>query len=140
MAPVSVLRTWEFQVKEHCTDNLLKVYTYHDKSRDITAAQLQKYDIVITSYNIVAGEFQIHSGAKAEPGPTQKKRKGNNTLFNVKWKVQYSHFLDVANNVLISRNFPSGSSSMKASGEFGYNSSIIDLKACLQATQSAIRR
>lgn len=86
MAPVSVLRTWEAQVSEHCAHGLLKVFTYYDKSREIVAGQLQKYDIVITSYTTVAGEFAAQYGQTAA---SQKRKKGHNALFGVKWKVCY---------------------------------------------------
>ncbi|KAF8318099.1 hypothetical protein DL93DRAFT_2054681, partial [Clavulina sp. PMI_390] len=80
VAPVSVLRTWDLQVKEHCAPGLLRVYTYHDKSRDIAASQLQKYDIVITSYSTVAGEYTAEGQVK--------KKRGGNALFGLKWKVR----------------------------------------------------
>lgn len=84
VAPVSVLRTWEAQIAEHCTSGLLKIYTYHDTSRGIVSSQLQKYDVVITSYNTVAGEFGAPPNSNA---PSQRKKKGHNALFGVQWKV-----------------------------------------------------
>lgn len=91
MAPVSVLRTWEAQASEHCTHGLLKVFTYYDKNREIAASQLQKYDIVITSYTTAMAEFGAQSGNKGQTSGTQKKKKGHSALFGVKWKVYYPY-------------------------------------------------
>jgi SWI/SNF-related matrix-associated actin-dependent regulator of chromatin subfamily A3 len=84
-----VLRTWEAQILEHCSGGLLSVYTYHEKGRDISPSQLQKYDVVITSYNTCAGDFARISGGKqtADAGPS-KKQKGTSAIYSIAWKVR----------------------------------------------------
>ncbi|KAF9518097.1 hypothetical protein BS47DRAFT_1359131 [Hydnum rufescens UP504] len=75
-APVSVLRTWEAQILEHCASGLLSVYTYHEKGREIAPNQLQKYDVVITSY----------SGKQAAGAGPSKKQKGTSAIYSIAWK------------------------------------------------------
>ena len=66
----------------------------------MSAATLRKCDVVLTTYQVVAGELPGAGGAKAkvvndesdsdDPGPDKKKRKGSAELFAVKWKVSSS--------------------------------------------------
>jgi SWI/SNF-related matrix-associated actin-dependent regulator of chromatin subfamily A3 len=102
VAPVSVLRTWEAQVSEHCADGLLKVFTYYDKNREIVASQLQKYDIIITSYTTVAAEFGAQPGCNRQTSASQKRKKrhNHNALFGVKWKVFACHLVYTTHLIL----------------------------------------
>jgi SWI/SNF-related matrix-associated actin-dependent regulator of chromatin subfamily A3 len=47
----------------------------------MSAAELQKYDIVITTYQTVTGEYEENGIGKT------KKKKSNRALFEVAWKV-----------------------------------------------------
>ena len=90
MAPLSVLSNWEKQLADHCTPGTMKSCTYHGSSKGLSAAQLQEYDVVITTYQTVTGENVDGSNGTGEP--TQKKKKVNSTLFEVPWKVCFIHF------------------------------------------------
>jgi SWI/SNF-related matrix-associated actin-dependent regulator of chromatin subfamily A3 len=50
----------------------------------MSAADLQKHDIVITTYQTVAGEYEETAVGKT------KKKKSDRTLFEVAWKVHKS--------------------------------------------------
>jgi SWI/SNF-related matrix-associated actin-dependent regulator of chromatin subfamily A3 len=50
----------------------------------LSAAELQKWDVVITTYQTVAGE---HSDSSAGAEGVGKKKKTEKNLFDVKWKV-----------------------------------------------------
>ena len=50
----------------------------------MSSAELQKFDVVITTYQIVAGE---HADAANTVVPSKKKKKLDRTLFEVNWKV-----------------------------------------------------
>lgn len=50
----------------------------------MSSAELQKFDVVITTYQIVAGE---HADAANTVVPSKKKKKLDRSLFEVNWKV-----------------------------------------------------
>ena len=81
VAPLSVLSNWEKQIEEHCTPGALSSCVYYGPSRGLSAAELQTYDIVITTYQTLTGEH--HDGASA---PAKKKRTVK-SLFEMQWKV-----------------------------------------------------
>ncbi|KAF8342156.1 SNF2 family N-terminal domain-containing protein [Cantharellus anzutake] len=83
VAPVSILRTWEVEIADHCADNL-SVYTYYEKNRDIAASELQKYDVVITSYHTCTGDWSRLPDA--QDAHAKKKSRGSSALYDVKWK------------------------------------------------------
>jgi SWI/SNF-related matrix-associated actin-dependent regulator of chromatin subfamily A3 len=49
--------------------------------------ELQTYDVVITTYQTVAGEYTD----TPRGGSNKKKRKMEQALFNVQWKVELIH-------------------------------------------------
>ncbi|KAJ7446182.1 SNF2 family N-terminal domain-containing protein [Mycena galericulata] len=80
VAPLSVLSNWEKQIDDHCVPGALTYYVYYGDNREISAPQLQKYDVVITTYQTVAGEHD------KDCAPVKKKRKTERSLFEVQWK------------------------------------------------------
>lgn len=83
VAPLSVLSNWEKQIEEHCTPGTLSSCVYYGSSRGLSAAELQTFDIVITTYQTVTGEH--NDGASADA--PAKKKKTNKSLFEMQWKV-----------------------------------------------------
>lgn len=83
VVPLSVLSNWEKQIQDHCVPNTLSYAVYYGSGRDLSAKDLQKYDIVVTTYQTVVGE---HSGF-TDDAPNKKRRKNNGSLFEVQWKV-----------------------------------------------------
>lgn len=83
VAPLSILSNWEKQIEDHCVTGTLSTCTYYGNNRNMTAQDLQKYDIVITTYQNVTGE---HGNLNSESGG-KKKRKIEQALFDVNWKV-----------------------------------------------------
>jgi SWI/SNF-related matrix-associated actin-dependent regulator of chromatin subfamily A3 len=84
VAPLSVLSNWEKQIEDHCVPGSLTSYVYYGTKRDINPKELQKYDVVITTYQTVAGEYDDKDSA-----PSKKKKKTEKSLFDVQWKVNY---------------------------------------------------
>ncbi|KDR75774.1 hypothetical protein GALMADRAFT_248461 [Galerina marginata CBS 339.88] len=84
VAPLSVLSNWEKQIADHCTPGTLSSCVYYGSNRGLSAAELQKYDLVITTYQTVAGEHEDSSNGAG--GPSKKKKKGEKNLFEVSWK------------------------------------------------------
>jgi SWI/SNF-related matrix-associated actin-dependent regulator of chromatin subfamily A3 len=94
--PLSVLSNWEEQIKEHCTAGTLSSCVYYGANRSMSPKELQKFDVVITTYQTVVGEH-VDSGAVKDglAGPSKKKKKGERNLFEVQWKVGFlCGFLD----------------------------------------------
>jgi SWI/SNF-related matrix-associated actin-dependent regulator of chromatin subfamily A3 len=50
----------------------------------MTSQQLSQYDVVITTYQTVTGEYDVSA---TMVGPSKKKKKVERALFDVKWKV-----------------------------------------------------
>jgi SWI/SNF-related matrix-associated actin-dependent regulator of chromatin subfamily A3 len=78
-----VLSNWEKQITDHVAPGHLSTYLYYGNNRSISAADLQKYDIVITTYQTITGEH----GAAAQGGAGAKKKKVEGVLMSVPWKV-----------------------------------------------------
>ncbi|TFK44820.1 SNF2 family N-terminal domain-containing protein [Crucibulum laeve] len=81
VAPLSVLSNWEKQIADHCAQRALSTYVYYGNKRSLSAAELQKFDIVITTYQTVTGEHPNGNSA----GQVKKKKTERN-LFDVQWK------------------------------------------------------
>ncbi|KAK7005619.1 DNA repair protein rad5 [Favolaschia claudopus] len=81
VAPLSILSNWEKQIEDHCESGALTYYVYYGTKRDIGAKDLQKYDVVITTYQTVAGEHD-----DTNSGPAKKKKKTEKNLFEILWK------------------------------------------------------
>jgi SWI/SNF-related matrix-associated actin-dependent regulator of chromatin subfamily A3 len=84
VVPLSVLSNWEKQIQDHCVPNSLSYAVYYGSGRDLSAKDLQKYDIVVTTYQTVVGE----NSALAGEAPNKKRRKDSGSLFAVQWKVR----------------------------------------------------
>jgi SNF2 family DNA or RNA helicase len=57
VAPLSTIANWEEQIKAHIKDKTLSYYVFHGPNRCRDVETLSKYDIVLTTYNIVGSEF-----------------------------------------------------------------------------------
>ncbi|KAL1703202.1 SNF2 family N-terminal domain-containing protein [Schizophyllum commune] len=84
VAPLSIISNWEKQLEDHCAPNALKSCTYYGATRGMAAEELKKYDVVITTYQVISGEWADRAGGQ----PAKKKKKGvaGGSLFDVKWK------------------------------------------------------
>lgn len=88
VCPLSVLSNWEKQIRDHVAPSQLRFYTYHGAAKGLTAKKLGGYDIVLTTYQTVAGEDAAvpHTGDT----PLAKKSRPSTTksgpLATIKWK------------------------------------------------------
>lgn len=57
VAPVSTASNWEEQIKAHVKSGTLDYYIYHGQNRTQDVEQLAKYQLVITTYSIIATEW-----------------------------------------------------------------------------------
>lgn len=88
VAPLALIRQWESEINTKvASSHSLKVLVHHGPSRTKRAADLKKYDVVITTYQILASE---HAGSTSGPdGPKLG-------CFGVHW---YRIMLDEAHTV-----------------------------------------
>ncbi|KIM40208.1 hypothetical protein M413DRAFT_28716 [Hebeloma cylindrosporum] len=84
VAPLSVLSNWEKQLEDHIVPGKLTSCVYYGNNRGLSASELQKYDVIITTYQTVAGEH--HDDKAGGAGPSKKKKKTERNLFDVMWK------------------------------------------------------
>lgn len=58
VAPLSLIRQWELEIKEKVADShFLRVCVHHGPQRTKRFEDLKKYDVVITTYQILVSEF-----------------------------------------------------------------------------------
>jgi len=74
-------------MKDHCMPGTLSYAVYYGATRDMSAEELQKYDVVVTTYQTVVGD---HNGSEEASGKKRKKDQGS--LFGVSWKVRFPLF------------------------------------------------
>ncbi|KAM0723933.1 hypothetical protein Q7P37_000924 [Cladosporium fusiforme] len=64
VAPLALIKQWEGEIKSKVMrSHALKVLVHHGPSRTKSAAELKKYDVVITTYQILASE---HAGSNMD--------------------------------------------------------------------------
>ncbi|KAF8622719.1 hypothetical protein AX15_006810 [Amanita polypyramis BW_CC] len=85
VCPLSILSNWEQQVQDHCVPDVIKYIVYHGTNRSLGPQELTKYDIVITTYQTVSGEY-TNDSTNGLSGPSKKRRKSGKTLFSIPWK------------------------------------------------------
>ncbi|KAJ3085528.1 hypothetical protein HK102_014080 [Quaeritorhiza haematococci] len=93
VAPLALVGQWEAEIKEKLKPGVLKVYIYHGSDRVKNVSYLQKFDVVITTYHIMAGEWPAEKKGKKAKGaeenedvdddPIAERDKG--PLYRIKW-------------------------------------------------------
>ncbi|XP_043513996.1 transcription termination factor 2-like isoform X2 [Frieseomelitta varia] len=63
VCPASLLSQWENEINHRCKRGMLSVTVYHGANRMNVPKKLAKYDIVITTYNLLTREFKSNSTA-----------------------------------------------------------------------------
>lgn len=88
VAPLALIRQWEAEIKDKVTaDHALKVYVHHGPQRTKSAKELAKYDVVVTTYQILVSE---HGSSSSDPDGHQA------GCFGVRW---YRVVLDEAHSI-----------------------------------------
>ena len=68
VAPLALIKQWEAEIKNRVTDShKLRVYVHHGPQRTKRFEDLKKYDVVITTYQILVSEHG--SSSEREDGP-----------------------------------------------------------------------
>lgn len=69
---------------EHCVPGALTYATYYGTSRKIGAEELEKYDVVLTTYQTVVNDDS--GGSKVASSGSSKRKKTGETLKDIRWK------------------------------------------------------
>ncbi|EJD03150.1 uncharacterized protein FOMMEDRAFT_108290 [Fomitiporia mediterranea MF3/22] len=85
VVPLSLISNWEGQIKEHCAPGSLKYHVYYGAGRSTSPDRLRKYDVVITTYQVVVGEHAGSGAARNDSGSSKRQKTGSG-LFGVQWK------------------------------------------------------
>ncbi|OZJ03278.1 hypothetical protein BZG36_03741 [Bifiguratus adelaidae] len=59
VSPLALIRQWESEINTKTTPGDLSVHVHHGPNRTMSAEKLASYDIVITTYQVVASEFPV---------------------------------------------------------------------------------
>lgn len=72
ISPLSTIGNWEEQIQAHVHPDTLNIYIYHGSKRETDLTKLANYDMIITTYQVVANEFQRHTKDKKNTSPLQQ--------------------------------------------------------------------
>ncbi|EPQ03772.1 Transcription termination factor 2 [Myotis brandtii] len=96
ICPASLIHHWKKEVEKRVSHNKLRVYLYHGPNRDQRAKVLSTYDIVITTYSLVAKEIPTKKQEGLVPGPNLSEEGIATPLLRIVWA---RIILDEAHNV-----------------------------------------
>lgn len=124
VAPLALIKQWEAEIKDRVEDShTLKVKVHHGPQRTKRAADLKKYDVVITTYQILVSEFAASEG---------ELRAG---VFGVNW---YRIILDEAHTIK-NRNAKATQAAYALAAEYRWCLSGTPMQNNLDELQSLIR-
>jgi hypothetical protein len=72
ICPLSTIGNWEEQMKAHLDENTLNTYVYHGSKRETDLNKLAEYDLIITTYQVIANEYQKYQKDNEKISPLQK--------------------------------------------------------------------
>nr|XP_012617281.1 transcription termination factor 2 [Microcebus murinus] len=96
ICPASLIHHWKNEVQKRVNSNKLTVYLYHGPNRDQRAKVLSTYDVVITTYSLVAKEIPTNKQEGEIPGVSLNVEGISTPLLRIVWA---RIILDEAHNV-----------------------------------------
>ncbi|XP_073906772.1 transcription termination factor 2 isoform X1 [Castor canadensis] len=96
VCPASLIHHWKKEVEKHVNSSKLRVYLYHGPNRSRHAKVLSTYDIVITTYSLLAKEIPTMRQEGAVPGANLNVEGTSTPLLQIFWARV---ILDEAHNV-----------------------------------------
>ncbi|XP_037682200.1 transcription termination factor 2 isoform X2 [Choloepus didactylus] len=96
ICPASLIHHWKKEVEKRVSNSRLRVYLYHGPNRDQCAKALSTYDIVITTYSLLAKEIPTKKQEGEIPGTNLIVEKISTPLLRIVWG---RIILDEAHNI-----------------------------------------
>uniref|UniRef100_A0A8D2CKK0 Transcription termination factor 2 n=1 Tax=Sciurus vulgaris TaxID=55149 RepID=A0A8D2CKK0_SCIVU len=96
VCPASLIHHWKNEVEKRVNSNKLRVYLYHGPHRSLNAKALSMYDIVITTYSLLAKEIPTVKHEGEVPGANLSVKGISTPLLQIIWA---RIILDEAHNV-----------------------------------------
>ncbi|XP_065762256.1 transcription termination factor 2 isoform X1 [Muntiacus reevesi] len=96
ICPASLIHHWKNEVEKHVSHNRLRVCLYHGPNRNQHAKVLFTYDIVITTYSLLAKEIPTVKQDEQIPGANPSVEGTSSPLLRVTWA---RIILDEAHNI-----------------------------------------
>ncbi|XP_005076574.1 transcription termination factor 2 [Mesocricetus auratus] len=96
VCPASLIHHWKNEVEKRVNSNKLRIYLYHGPNRNRQAKVLSTYDIVITTYSLLAKEIPTTKQEGEVPGANLSVEGISAPLLQVVWA---RIILDEAHNV-----------------------------------------
>ncbi|XP_076975882.1 transcription termination factor 2 isoform X2 [Tamandua tetradactyla] len=96
ICPASLIHHWKKEVERHVSNSRLRVYLYHGPNRHQHAEALSRYDIVITTYSLVAKEIPTKKQEGEIPGANLTVESISTPLLRIVWA---RIVLDEAHNI-----------------------------------------
>ncbi|KAJ3017989.1 hypothetical protein HKX48_003239 [Thoreauomyces humboldtii] len=86
VAPLALIKQWEQEILTKTKARTLKVLLYHGPGRTKDPVKLKSYDVVITTFQVIASECpKLSKPLKKDLDQTPKVLKEGGPLFDVKW-------------------------------------------------------
>jgi len=67
VCPTSTVKNWEDQISQHVQPGSMNVYVHHGANREKNPYTLTKYEVIITTYGIIASEFSGRAATNGSP-------------------------------------------------------------------------
>ncbi|XP_023557555.1 transcription termination factor 2 isoform X2 [Octodon degus] len=85
VCPASLIHHWKNEVEKRVDSNKLRVYLYHGPNRNPHAKVLSTYDVVITTYSLVAKEIPTKKQEEEAPGANLSVEGFSTPLLQIVW-------------------------------------------------------
>jgi len=72
ISPLSTISNWEEQIQAHVQDGAIKFHLYHGNKRECDPKVIAVYDLVITTYQVIASEWSKHLKNDNYASPIQR--------------------------------------------------------------------
>lgn len=67
VCPTSTVKNWEDQISQHVQPGSMNVYVHHGPNREKNPYTLTKYEVIITTYGVIASEFSGRAATNGSP-------------------------------------------------------------------------
>jgi SWI/SNF-related matrix-associated actin-dependent regulator of chromatin subfamily A3 len=88
VCPLSLLASWQDQIEAHVRPGALSYHVHHGPSRAQRSSELAPFDIVLVSYQTLAGELESSGGdeaSQASPAAPKRAKLSGAPVLDTKW-------------------------------------------------------